>query len=222
MEGLQLHKQVFESQDPEKIIDLKSEPLKNHCVYTQQEEIAVLQRQVAGCHFAFMSRMCVRVRVCLRTNEETRLIQQTLPLLIWCVLDGRPAESLRFLQHHTFGFFIALDQLRSEFELDDVSKQALVTARTKMREEHDGAMINSKLFANDPLSAPRNLAMIENMYGVCRLKWTLAPKVRPYAEFITGYQFLHNGITSLPFKVISFSALSTSCIVGGAFCGHES
>jgi hypothetical protein len=61
MEGLQLHKQVLESQDPEKMIDLKSEPLKKQGVYTQDEEIAILQRQVAGCYFAFTS---VRNVVC--------------------------------------------------------------------------------------------------------------------------------------------------------------
>ena len=154
----------------------------------------------------------MRVRVCLKTNVETCLIQHTRLLMIWCVHDGRPAESLHLLQQHAFGCFIALDQLRSEFELDDVSKEALVTARTKTREEHDGATINSKSVANDPLSAPRNLAVIENTYGVCRLKWTLAPKVQPHSECITGYQFLHNGITSLPFKVISSSGLSTSAL----------
>lgn len=118
--------------------------------------------------------------------------------------------------------------MRSDLELElkevneDVSKEALVTTRTKTREGHDEAMITSKSFANDPLSAPRNLAVIENMYGVCRLKWTLAPEVQRHPEFITGYQFLHNGITSLPFKVIPSSGLSTSCIVCGAFCGPES
>lgn len=80
MEGLQLHKQVLESQDPEKMIDLKSEPLKKHGVYTQDEEIAIFQRQVAGCHFAFISVRNVRerVRVYLRTNVKTYLIQHTL------------------------------------------------------------------------------------------------------------------------------------------------
>lgn len=48
MEGLKLQKQLLETQDPEKMIDLKETPLKKHGGYTQEEHIAIFESQIAG------------------------------------------------------------------------------------------------------------------------------------------------------------------------------
>ena len=48
MEGLKLQKQLLETQNPEKMIDLKETPLKKHGGYTQEEHIAIFESQIAG------------------------------------------------------------------------------------------------------------------------------------------------------------------------------